>query len=370
MSTFAVSVVEIESVSNHPNADRLDLLKFKGMDWQVVTAKGNFKPNDLAIYFPIDSLLPQELEAKIFGADSKVKLNNSRIRTIKLRGALSQGMCIKPDVLGLALYNFELGNDFTKKLGVTKYEPVVKTPNFCSGTTTKNQTNPHFRKYTGIENAKNYNNIFTEGEEVVVTEKIHGTNFRAGVVTTETNTLWKKIKKLFGVLKSYEFVYGSHQRQLQDKMLYKGFYETNVYAEATVKYNLKDILKPNEQLFGEIYGDGIQKGYNYGCKRGERKVVFFEVKVNDQWLDPIAAKKWFDERQLPFVPTLYKGPFEKEKILVLREGPSVLDPNQLIREGVVVRAMKEETCYIGRKMLKFISDNYLLKNQDNEEIAH
>lgn len=368
MSTFAVKLVSISDVSAHPGADRLDLVRLQGMDWQVVTQKDKYKVGDITLYFPIDSLLSEEIEAKIFPPDSKVKLSNHRVRTVKLRGAISQGMVVSPSLFGLE--NKKVGFDATSVLGVTKYEPPVKFQGANTQAAPKRHVHPAFKKYTGIENAKNYNSVFTEIDEIVITEKLHGSNFRAGYLPYNANSLLKKIKKLLRLSPQYEFVYGSHNVQLQDKLLYKGYYETNIYSEMVLKYDLKNKLKPGEVVYGEIIGDGVQKGYTYGCKQGERKLVCFEARQNDAWLDPIAAKKFIEERQLEFVPVLYTGPFNKEKILRLREGPSVYAPSQKVREGIVVRSIKEESCYIGRKMLKFISDEYLLKNQDEESIAH
>lgn len=368
MSTFKIEIVRIDSVMPHPNADRLDLLRIK--DWQCVSSKGNFQQGDLAVYFPIDSLLPSNIEDVIFGKDAKVRLTNSRVRTIKLRGAISQGLAVKPETVGL-FGGWKVGADVTSELKVTKYDPPVKlssasNPNAAS----KKQTNPHFRKFTSIENAKNYPDVFNDVDEVVVTEKIHGTNFRCGWVPFHADTFWKKLKQLTGFAPEYDFVYGSHNVQLQSKMLYSGFYDKNVYAEAVLKYSLRGVLRKGEVVYGEIYGDGIQKGYSYGCNPGERKLVLFDVMMDGQYLDPVAFKKWAEARQLPTVPQLYVGYFNKEKILSLRDGASVLDPSQKVREGCVVRSIKEEMSYIGRKMLKFISDEYLLKNQDNESEAH
>ena len=94
----------------------LILFTLKGKDWQVVTQKNIYNVGDKVIYVPIDSVLSNELETKVFPPESKVKLNGSRIRTIKLRGAISQGMILNPN-------NFDL--DFVKN-NITKYEPVTK----------------------------------------------------------------------------------------------------------------------------------------------------------------------------------------------------------------------------------------------------
>ncbi len=367
MSSFRVESVSVSSIMNHPNADRLDLVKMRGKDWQCVTSKGNFRVGDTAIYFPIDSILPSELECQIFGPDSKVKLNGSRVKTIKLRGAISQGLLVDPKVLNL---HTTPGCDFTGKLKVTQYEVAPQKVGRQGQATSKKQCNPNFRKYTGIENAKNYSAVFAEGEEVSVTEKIHGTNFRAGYVPFYADTLWKKLKKFFGFAPTFEFVYGSHNVQLQSKLLYKGFYDQNYYAHAVVAYKLKDILREGEVVYGEIYGDGVQKNYSYGCSAGERRLVIFDVMQHGHYLDAVAFKHWTDERGLPVVPELYRGPFSKEKVLELRDGNSVLAPNQKIREGVVVKPLVEEITYIGRKVLKFISDDYLLKHQDDVTVDH
>lgn len=368
--SFKVEVCRIASVANHPNADRLDLITLADKDWVCVTAKGNFKPQDLCVYFPVDSILPIDVENKIFGIDAKVKLNGSRVRTIKLRGAVSQGIAASFKTLGLTESKYSIGYDMTKMLGVIKYEPPAARCTNKTAATSKKQTNPHFRKYTGIENAKNYAKLFAEGEDVVVTEKLHGTNFRAGWVPFHASTPWKRFKAWLGVAPKYEFVFGSHNVQLQDKLLYKGYYDKNLYAEAVVKYSLKEKLKPGEVVYGEIIGDGVQKGYTYGCNPGERKLVLFEVMLDGKYIDPIFARKFAEACQLEFVPVIYKGCFIKEKILSLKDGPSVYCPTQKIREGCVVRSIIEQDCYIGRKTLKFISDAYLLANQDEESIGH
>ena len=57
------------------------------------------------------------------------------------------------------------------------------------------------------------------------------------------------------------------------------YYDSNVYIEAVNKYKIKEILTPGMVLYGEVYGDGIQKNYNYGCKDGEHKLVIFDVMI-------------------------------------------------------------------------------------------
>lgn len=361
MSTFKVEAVRIKSIEVHPAADRLEIAQV--LDWRCVVSKNAYKENDLVIYLPIDSILTPEIECVLFPPDSKVRLNKSRIRTIKLRGAISQGMVVKPETLGLT--GVKEGQDLTAKLGITKYEPPVESLplHMKAGGKATTRKHPLFKEYGGLENAKNHPTLFSKTDEVVITEKIHGSNARYAMLPYNADTLWKKLLRLLRLAPEYEFCYGSNHQQLQYKMFYKGYYDKNIYAEAIANYKLDELLKPGETVYGEIYGDGVQKGYVYGCKPGERKFIVFDVKVDDKYLSPVAAQKWCEERGLPFVPVLFHGLFNKEHALFLTKGPSRLTPTQTVREGVVVKMASESSCYIGRKMLKFISDEYLLKEE-------
>jgi RNA ligase (TIGR02306 family) len=370
MSSHIVEICEVDDVQPHPNADRLDIVRVKG--WQCVVGKGEYRKSDKVIYIPIDSVLPENVESILFPPDSKVKLHNHRIKTIKLRGAISQGMAVKPETLAVC---GEVGYDVGGVLGITKYEPPPpKEPGFRGRQTSPKQCNPYFHKYTDIENIKNYNSVFEPGEIVVVTEKIHGTNFRCGWVKSVPNTWWKKVKKFFGWLPEWEFVYGSRNVQLQDRGSgATTFYEENVYAEAVKKYRLKEVLDKGYVLYGEIYGDGIQKGYTYGCGKGERKLAVFDVQIqshlnpNSQlYLDSAQLGQFVLDTKLPSVPIIYVGEYDEARIKSMAVGESVVAPSQKIREGVVIRPLHEAVSICGRKILKLINDDYLLKADTTE----
>lgn len=361
MSTLIVEVTTIDDILPHDNADTLELAKVKG--WLCIVKKGQFKPKDKCIYVPIDSVLPESLETKLF-ENAKVKLERGRIKTIKLRGYISQGLVIHPEMVGLQ--NEKIGTDVREILDITKYEPPKRsTPKFIGQPTKKKDTNPDFKKYTDIENFKNYPNVFEEDELVCITEKIHGTNWRAGYVPSIANTFIKRIKKFFGRLPKYEFVCGS--RNVQLKRTSDNFYSDNVYWQMVDKYNIKKILKEGEVLYGECYGHGIQKGYNYGCKEGQLELVVIDIMVDGKYLDLDDMRKFCIERELPYVPVLYYGPFNEERLIKLSQGESVLSPSQKIREGVVVKPLLEEQHpRIGRKILKYINDEYLLLKNNSD----
>ena len=119
MSTHRVEITLISEIFEHPNADRLELAKVEETDWQVVVGKGQFMMGDTCVYIPIDSLLSPRLEEHLFPPDSKITLEKSRVRSIKIRGAISQGMVINPRELEgpfPGLCDFEIGDDVAEFL--------------------------------------------------------------------------------------------------------------------------------------------------------------------------------------------------------------------------------------------------------------
>ena len=373
MSSLLVEIVEIDDIQKHPNADKLDVATVKG--WFCIVGRGQFQKGDKCLYIPIDSVLPEDLVNKLF-KDSKIRPVRGRIRTVKIRGQVSQGLVVRLEDAGLD--GHKVGENVADLLKIAKYEPPVQmSPASNAHATSKKQTNSNFRKYTEIENFKNHVNVFEEGEQVSITEKIHGSNFRCGYVKTEVNTLWKKIKKLFGKLPEFEFVYGSHNVQLQDlsrpRPAYYSELKKNIYWEAIEKYDLRSKLKDLEDeigsvvVYGEVYGDGIQKGYTYGHKTGERSLVVFDVMVDGRYLDVHEMKSFCKLFNLPTAPELYQGPFDKATAKSLTEGCSVLEPTQKIREGIVIKPLHEENCpSVGRKVLKWVSDEYLLLKENSD----
>jgi len=372
MSECVTKVERIKEISPHPNADRLELAKVRG--WHCVVLKGMYQPGDLCVYIPIDSVLPQSLEELLFG-DAKVKLSKGRIKTIKLRGAISQGLVANLDTIRKYLgwkKDLTEGDDLTDALGIKKYEPPA--PNFQQFkgmSSTKKQANPYFGKYTDLQNIKNYDELFKPNDVVVATEKIHGTNFRAGWVPFYADTLFKKVKKFLGLAPKFEFVYGSHNVQLQGEHQ-QTFYDSNVYYKTVKQYDLKNKIPHGMVIYGEIYGDGIQGGYNYGLRQ-ETRMVIFDVKTfmdsnsqNGHYMDYDDVVYFCKARVLPTAPLLFKGEFKDLNVDKLYQGPSLLCANQLVKEGVVVGSLKEEDTYAGRKKLKCINPEYLLGKNNTD----
>ena len=196
MSEFHVTVVKLGPMTSHPNADTLNITKV--FDYQVITKKGGFQEGDLVVYIPIDSVVPDTEEwhflCPIDQATGQPKYPVGQVpekyRVIeakKLRGIFSQGMLAplpfecKMGMIGNdeALLHppfWKEGDDATWWMGITKYEPPM--PMTTGGECEAPPKGWVFPVYTDIEGMRRYPDIIQPGEQVVLTEKIHGANAR------------------------------------------------------------------------------------------------------------------------------------------------------------------------------------------------
>lgn len=371
-STYKVPYTTILAIGPHDNADRLEIATVYG--FQVVVAKGKYQVGDKVIYVPIDSILPTPIENILFPEDSKIKLHKSRVRQIRIRKVASQGMLIDPKDLS-AILNFSmipLETDLKAVLGVKKYEPpqeLLKGPSGKPGGRTKKDEHPLFHKYNGLDNIKWFPNKFKEGDQVVIQEKLHGTNARASILPFQANTLWKRIKKAIGLAPKFEQCYGSNNVEISAKSEYKGFYGDDIYGNVFKELDVFSKIKPGETIFGEIIGEGIQKNYTYGVKG--HVFVLFDVKVlqpdgKQVWLSPSQVKDYAIHRGFELVPYLYEGPFNKEYAYSLTKGASVYCPDQKIREGIVIKAREDYSVEGNKQALKWVSEDYL-DDKDNSD---
>ena len=343
MSTFACKITRVE-IRPHPNADKLELATPVGTTWQCVTGKGNFVTGDLAIYLPIDSVLPQDLVVKL-GIE---KFCKTRIKTLRLRGELAQGLLAPLSILPEGV-SFTEGADVAALLGITKYDPPI--PVEMSGIQRK--SDDRFSRYTDLENAKNFPDVFKDGDFVVITEKIHGSSFRS-----------TKIASAFAANGVDDLHVGSHNCDLVES-------EGNLYWRAARLLDCQEKLEAGEIVYGEAYGNGVQD-LVYGMKPGDIFVKIFDIKKDDRFL-PYGEMVQFllkNGWENMMVPVLYVGQWNKE-CLKFADGMSILDPTQ-IREGCVVKPMLKEEFSMelhGRKALKIISDRYL-ERKDNPTERH
>lgn len=349
---------KIDNIEKHPNADKLDICTVKG--WNCITGLNQYKIGDKVVFVPPDSIIPDNLIEKYNLTYLK---NGGRVGTTKLRGYISQGL-----ILNVPEGNYKVGQDVAKELGITKWQPpeCSYNPN-SNGKPTKKKQNPLFDKYTDIENIKNYNNIFTPEDKVVITEKIHGSNWRASnlpIYLGHQNIIkriFNKIKSLF--TDKYEFVYGSHNVQLTYTNRRNCYYGEDVYGKVAEKYNMKNIIPKDYIVYGEVYGNKIQD-LTYGLS--DIDLVIFDVKYKGKYLPFEAFMDFCEKRNLPVAPVLYVGEWKPELISKFTDGKSALCPKQ-IKEGIVVKDYYEGNHpRVGRKILKSVSVDYLTRKNATE----
>ncbi len=204
--------------------------------------------------------------------------------------------------------------------------------------------NPLFRKHSKALDYYDYPDLLEEGEQVLVTEKIHGTLLRAG---------WVECGKRF-LRPDYEFLVGSRGNQHGEDSL-------KVYNLVARQLKLKKKIPLRHVVYGEIFGEEIQD-LKYG-RRGT-DVRFFDVMHGDMYFDAIDAYNFFAEYGLKGAPICGAHAWSKdlvEKILENFDQSSKLD-GYTMQEGVIIRPMRERTHpKLGRVMVKLINPQYLEK---------
>ncbi len=352
------TIVRIESLEPIEGADTIELAKMVAKGWQVVVKKGEFKPGDLAVYFEIDSFLPVSTKFEFLRKSCYREMDGVpgfRLKTIKLRGALSQGLLMPSNIITKLEYLHE-GIDLTEYLGVLKYEP--KIPSSISGEAKGNF--PSWIPKTDEERIQNFhskNNSKIDATVFYVTEKLEGSSFSAYANRYENAD---ERGGVFGVC--------SRNLELHES-------DSSVYWQVAKDLRLEERMRRymqnhpevfNIALQGELVGPGVQKNiyglpkktvYFFGALINGRKLDFNALReLLDHGLDTIEGTRledqWLDMVPLVHVPLTLTGKTTDE-IIAMADGKSALNPNQ-DREGLVFRALD------GSISFKAISNRYLL----------
>lgn len=366
-------IVKINEVKVIEGADNIEQVVVGG--WNAITKKGEFKEGDLTIIATTDAVIPEKLSESM-GVTSYLRKGN-RVRTVKLRGVYSECLIIPLKYLSGNLtmgdYDFEIeGRDCMEVLNITKYEPPVKQIQLASGRKIKWRDNQNFHIYYKFPNLKNVAGLFTEEDEVQITRKIHGTNARYGIVKKSKLSFWDKVKKFFRLADEwidYEYIYGSHNCEKGSDS--QGFYSTDVWRTVAEKYNIKEKLWEEAKrqgselgegliLYGEIYGAGIQKNYEYGLK--EMEFAVFDIKINGEYCaTEVTEIITEDLLQLPHVEVLYEGKWDQE-VQDEYVFNNFIKGTKVPHEGIVIKYFTGER----QKVAKVINPDYLIYGEKND----
>jgi RNA ligase (TIGR02306 family) len=334
------SIQTILSLSPIVGADAILLAKVLG--WELVVKKTEFQVGDRCVFFEIDSVLPIAQWNDHLRKEPNKPL---RIKTIRLRGQLSQGLAMPLSIIPTGEY--EIGTDVTTLVGVTKYEPVV--PAHLSGMAKGNF--PAFLHKTDETRLQSEPKVLDEaiskGLVLVGTLKMDGTSFTAYRRDDE-----------FGVC--------SRNLDLKET-------EGNAHWRMARKLKLEEILRSephNLSIQGEIVGPSIQAN-RLGLS--ESKLYLFNLFDIDtgKYLSHTELSAFAEKHMLNMVPTVYRldfggvvGPRDVNHLLNIANNLNY--DNGTPAEGIVWRSMCETYSDVikGRMSFKTISNRFLEKYKE------
>ena len=335
MERKLASIRRISDIQPIEGADMIELAIVDG--WKVVVAKEvGHKVNDLVVYCEIDSFLPIKEEFEFLRKSSYKKMGDQegfRLKTIRLRGQVSQGLILPMSVFALYPSNPIEGEDVTEKLGIVKYEPPI--PAELAGKV--KGLFPSFIRKTDEERIQNLASEYEEMKKhtYYVTEKLDGSSatfyYNDGVfgvcsrnlelLETEGNTFWRVAREL----------------DLENKLREGGM---------------------NLSIQGELIGEGIQ-GNPYKIK-GQTVRFFNLFDIDLQEYHSLGVfKHTMRELGLTTVPILnmsFKLPETIDELLLMADSKSELNPN-FDREGIVIRSLDRKISF------KVISNKFLLNEK-------
>ena len=325
------SIQRIRALEPIPDADAI--VKATGLGWQLVVKKDEFQVGDLCVYCEIDCLMPDRPEFEF------LKPRAMRIRTIRLRGQISQGLCLPLSILPENTPITE-GADVTEILEITKYEPPM--PASLAGLA--KGFFPSFIPKTDETRVQVLQDVLDKyvGTTCFVTEKMDGSSVTYFFKDGE-----------FGVCsRSLELL------ETPENSLW-------VFARVNDIENKLKALGRNIALQGEIIGEGIQS--NKYKLRGQT-VTFFNVFDIDafkyvDFQEFIEVIKSLGLTTVPILETDYVLTNDIPTLVTKSIGKSVLK-NDVHREGIVIRPLNEMRDRDGRVSFKSINPDFLLKFQD------
>jgi RNA ligase (TIGR02306 family) len=325
------SIQRIKALEPIAGADAIE--KATVLGWQLVVKKGEFQVGDPCVYCEIDSQMPLRPEFAF------LQPRGMRVRTVKLRGQISQGICFPLTILPDGSTTNE-GDDVTEALGITKYEPPI--PANLAGKVKGGF--PAFLPKTDETRVQVLQEVLDEfrGTLCYVSEKLDGSSVTYYIKNGEFGVCSRNLELL----------------ETPENSIWR------VARALDIESKLR-ALGGDYAFQGEIIGGGIQ-GNKY--KLREQTVRFFNVfnVAKYQHLDFVDLTRVLEQLDLPGVPLLdvkFELTSDIPALVKLAIAPSVLNP-ELPREGIVIRPLVERstnTAMLGRVSFKAINPEFLLK---------
>lgn len=340
--------------------DKIVLATMEGLGWQVIVQKDQIKVGDLVVFAETDSVFPEKPEFEF------LRSKKFRIKTMKMGGVLSQGICFPLNILPEG--NYKQGDDVTKLLGITQYEPTMdiekepvvskkrKYPKFLMRMEwfrklvlpkKENKGFPDFLSKTDETRIQNAPFYLQMDKKWIETEKIDG---QSGTFAL------KRIKSKFPFVKDkFEYIVCSRNLRLWEK-------DNSSYWKVSDRYNIENFLRNTIgdrdwiAIQGECIAPNVQ-GNKYHVT--EADLYVFNLIYPTGRLGSEIAKNICEQHGLKFVPIVNTNvtlPNTVNEILDYVTHDSVLYPT--LREGSVFRSKD------GKLSFKAVSPDFLIKHNE------
>jgi RNA ligase (TIGR02306 family) len=332
------SIRKIDSIDPIVGADAIEVATVGG--WKIVVKKGEFAVGDLAVYLEIDSWVPTELAPFLSkGKDPREfeGVKGERLRTIRLRGQLSQGLLLP---LGIGVFDvnavLEEGTDVSELLNIQKWERPV--PAQLAG-----QVRGNFPSLIPKTDQERVQNLATEigvaqGSSYEVTEKLEGSSMTCYLIDGE-----------FGVCSR-----NLDLKRDENNSFWATAIADDIEAKMRVVTGVGDFA-----IQGELIGPGIQDNI-YKLSKTEFHVFDVYTIVGGEYMKPIQRRSFVEQvlglKHVPIIDASFVINTNVEGLLAMAEGASVLNPAQE-REGIVFKQVN------GGMTFKAISNTYLINER-------
>jgi RNA ligase (TIGR02306 family) len=345
MTRKLATIRRIDDISPIPDADAIECAHIGG--WRVVIKRGEFSVGDLAIYLEIDSFVPHEL-APFLSKGSEPRLYNGvrgeRLRTVKLRGQISQGLLLKVagcygDTVTVGAENatpFREGDDVSEALGIQKWEAPV--PAQLAG-----QVRGMFPSWIPKTDQERIQNLTQEYQGWI----------------NDSDCVWEVTEKIDG--SSMTVYVRDHDAGVCSRNLNLQEDDNNSFWLVARREGLIDRVRGtgrNLALQGELIGEGIQK--NPYRIRGQ-EFHLFDIYDIDQgrYLNSSERRALATELGIRHVPVIGEAAILRESVeqlLIRAEGRSLLNKDTE-REGLVFKSLHDPSI-----SFKAISNRFLIKS--------
>lgn len=327
------SIQKIKYIKPIQNADKIETVGILG--WECVSKKGEFKEGDKCIYFEIDSLLPEIPEFEFLRKSCwNSNLNKFRLKTVKLRKQISQGLAL-PINLFPKFLNLEVGTDVTKELNIEKYEPPI--PACISGDVRSFSWPISKTDEIRIQSDEEYNFIESiKNKPYYISLKLDGTSSTFIIHNDEFHVCGRNY---------------SYKKN-----------ENHSFWKVAEKYNIEEGLRnlKNYAIQGEIVGPGIQKN-PLGLKDVDLYIFNVVNTSSNTKMNLDNSLSIAQKLGIKFVPIIEKGEifiYSREELLQMAQGKyfqhfdSAKESQE--REGIVIRSFDSNISF------KAINNKFLL----------